>query len=90
MLPAGNVVQAATVVHTSGAKKHTAAVQVPVPAPQVFATIVRLLEEEPDNIIESHNDKAFLIEILAGLSIYCGPACFESAIRDMTIDALSR
>jgi hypothetical protein len=65
-LPAGNVVQAATVVHTSGARKHTAAVQVPVPAPEVFAAIVRLLEERPDNIIENRNDRAFLIEIEEG------------------------
>ena len=62
-LPGGQVVESALVVHTSGAKKHTAAVQIPLAAEEVFATIVRLIEEKPDNIIESRNDKAFLIEI---------------------------
>jgi hypothetical protein len=63
MLAGGQVVESALVVHTSGSKKHTAAVQVPLPAPEVYATIVRLVEDNPDLIIESRNDKAFLIEI---------------------------
>ena len=63
MLPGGQVVESATVVYTAGAKKHTAAVQISLPATEVYATIVRLIEEKPDNIIENRNDKAFLIEI---------------------------
>ena len=66
MLPAGQVVESATVVYTAGSKKHTAAVQVPVAAPEVFASIVHLLEEKPDIVVENRNDKAFLIEVSKG------------------------
>jgi hypothetical protein len=66
MLPGGTVVESALVVHTAGSKKHTAAVQVPVAAAEVFATIVRLLEDNPDWHIENRNDKAFLIEVAQG------------------------
>lgn len=62
-LPGGQVVESALIVHTAGAKKHTTAVQIPLAAEEVFATIVRLIEERPNNIIENRNDKAFLIEI---------------------------
>ena len=65
-LPGGTVVESALVVHTAGSKKHTAAVQVPVAASEVFATIVRLLEENPEWLIENRNDKAFLIEFAKG------------------------
>jgi len=65
-LPGGTVVESALVVHTAGSKKHTAAVQVPVAASEVFATIVRLLEENPDWLIENRNDEAFLIEFAKG------------------------
>ena len=65
-LPGGTVVDSALVVHTAGSKKHTAAVQVPVAASEVFATIVRLIEDKPDWQIENRNDKAFLIEVAKG------------------------
>ena len=65
-LPGGTVVDSALVVHTAGSKKHTAAVQVPVAASEVFATIVRMIEDNPDLLIESRNDKAFLIEVTKG------------------------
>ncbi len=65
-LPGGTVVESALVVHTAGSKKHTAAVQVPVAASEVFATIVRLIEDKPDWQIENRNDKAFLIEVAKG------------------------
>ncbi len=65
-LPGGTVVDSALVVHTAGSKKHTAAVQVPIAASKVFATIVRLIEDKPDLLIESRNDKAFLIEVTKG------------------------
>ena len=65
-LPGGQVVESAVVVHTAGAKKHTAAVQVPVAASEVYATIVRLVDEKPDLQIEHRNDKAFLIEVAKG------------------------
>ena len=65
-LPGGTVVDSALVVHTAGSKKHTAAVQVPLAASEVFATIVRLIEDKPDWQIENRNDKAFLIEVAKG------------------------
>jgi hypothetical protein len=65
-LPGGAVVESALVVHTAGSKKHTAAVQVPVAASEVFATIVRMIEDNPDLLIESRNDRAFLIEVTKG------------------------
>lgn len=65
-LAGGSVVESALVVHTTGSKKHTAAAQVPVAAPDVFAAVVRLVEESPDLLIESRNDKAFLIEVTKG------------------------
>jgi hypothetical protein len=65
-LPGGTVVDSALVVHTAGSKKHTAAVQVPVAASEVFATIVRLIEDKPEWQIENRNDKAFLIEVIKG------------------------
>jgi hypothetical protein len=65
-LPGGTVVESALVVHTAGSKKHTAAVQVPVAASEVFATIVRMIEDNPELLIESRNDKAFLIEVTKG------------------------
>jgi len=66
LLPGGQVTEAATVVYTAGSKKHTAAVQVPVPASEVFATIVRLIDEKPEWLIENRNDRAFLIEVSRG------------------------
>ena len=65
-LPGGQVVESATVVYTAGSKKHTAAVQVPIAAAEVFASIVHLLEEKPDIVVENRNDKAFLIEVSKG------------------------
>jgi len=65
-LPGGNVVESALVVHTAGSKKHTAAVQVPVTASEVFATIIRIIEGNQEWMIENRNDKAFLIEIVEG------------------------
>ena len=65
-LAGGSVVESALVVHTAGSKKHTAAAQIPVPAAEVFAAVIRLVEEKPDLLIENRNDKAFLIEVTAG------------------------
>ncbi len=65
-LAGGSVVESALVVHTAGSKKHTAAAQIPVAAPDVFAAVIRLVEEHRDLIIESRNDKAFLIEVTKG------------------------
>ena len=66
LLPGGQAYESATVVYSAGSKKHTAAVQVPVAAPEVYASIVRLLEEERDLDFQSRNDKAMLIEVEKG------------------------
>ena len=65
-MPGGSVVDSALVVHTAGSRKHTAAAQIPAPAPEVFAAVIRLVEEKPDLLIDSRNDKAFLIEVTRG------------------------
>jgi hypothetical protein len=65
-LAGGSVVESALVVHTAGSKKHTAAAQIPVPAPEVFAAVVKLVEDSPGHLVESRNDKAFLIEVAKG------------------------
>jgi len=52
-LAGGSVVESALVVHTAGSKKHTAAAQIPVPATEVFAAVVRLVEDKPDLLVES-------------------------------------
>ena len=65
-LPAGQVVESATVVYTAGSKKHTAAVQVPVAASEVFATFVRWIEDRPDVIVDNRNDNAYLLEVSRG------------------------
>ena len=72
LLPGGSVVESATVVYTAGSKKHTAAVQIPIEASKVFVTIVRLLEQKPDYVIENRNDEAFLIEVAKGAKSMTG------------------
>ena len=65
-LPGGQAYESATVVYSAGSKKHTAAVQVPVAATDVYASIVRLLEEKEDLDFQSRNDEAMLIEVEKG------------------------
>jgi hypothetical protein len=62
-LPGGTVTNAATVVYTSGASQHTAAVQLQVPAAEVFEAMVRVIKEHPDIEVIERKDKAFLIEV---------------------------
>ena len=82
-LAGGNVVESALVVHTAGSKKHTAAAQIPAPAPEVFAAVIRLVEEKPDLLIESRNDKAFLIEVLADSQSLTGQVTSLGANRSL-------
>lgn len=82
-LPGGQVVESALVVHTAGSKKHTAAVQVPLPAPEVYATIVRLVEDNPDLIIENRNDKAYLIEVAEDSQVLTGQVTDLGAGRSL-------
>ena len=65
-LPGGTVTDAATVVYTSGARQHTAAVELHVPAAEVFEALVRVVEEHPDVEIVDRHDKAFLLEVAQG------------------------
>jgi hypothetical protein len=65
-LPGGQAYESATVVYSAGSKKHTAAVQVSIAAPDVYASIVRLLEARQDLDFQSRNDKAMLIEVEKG------------------------
>jgi hypothetical protein len=62
-LPGGTVTNAATVVYTSGASQHTAAVQLQVPAAEVFESMVRVIKEHPDIEVVERNDKAYMIEV---------------------------
>ena len=62
-LPGGTVVQSATVVYTAGASQFTAAVEVPLQAPDVFAALVRAATENPDVQVVTRKDGAFLIEV---------------------------
>ncbi len=62
-LPGGTVTNAATIVYTSGASQYTAAVQLQVPADEVFEAMVRVIKEHPDIEVVERKDKAFLIEV---------------------------
>ena len=64
--PGGQVYDSATVVYSAGAKQHTAAVQVSVPAAEVYESFVRLLNDAHDLDYENRNDKAMLIEVAQG------------------------
>ena len=82
-LPAGQAYESATVVYSAGSKKHTAAVQVPVAAPEVYASIVRLLEAKQDLDFENRNDKAMLIEVEKGSRSLTGQVTDLGADRSL-------
>ena len=65
-LPGGTVSNAATIVYTSGASQYTAAVELQVPAAEVFEAMVRVLKEHPDIEVVKRKDKAYLIEVTQG------------------------
>jgi hypothetical protein len=62
-LPGGTVTDAATIVYTSGASQYTAAVELQVPAEEVFDTMVRMVKANPDVEVVDRNDKAYLLEV---------------------------
>jgi hypothetical protein len=66
LLPGGQVTEATTIVYTAGSKKHTAAVQIPAAASEVYATFDRLLADRPDVNLDNRNDKAYLMEVSKG------------------------
>ena len=82
-LPAGQVVESATVVYTTGSKQHTAAVQIPVAASSVFASLVNAIKEKPDVVIENLDEKAFLIEVSRGSRSMTGQATPLGANRSL-------
>lgn len=62
-LPARQAVDAALVVHTEGSSQHMIAARVPADAPQVFASFIRIIEEEPDIEVVNRKDNAMLLEV---------------------------
>jgi len=57
-LPGGSVVESATVVYTAGARQHTAAVEIPIEAREVFDA-----KDNPDVEVIERNDNGMLIEV---------------------------
>lgn len=62
-LPGGRVVESATVVYTAGASQHTAAVEVPVEAAEVYEALVRIIKDNPDVEVINRNDNGMLVEV---------------------------
>jgi len=62
-LPGGKVVESTTIVYTAGSSQYTAAVEVSVLAPEVYATLLRVLTENPAVEVVSRKDKALLVEV---------------------------
>lgn len=62
-MPGSSVTNAATVVYAAGASQYTAAVELQVPASEVFDALVRTIKEHPEIEIIKRNDKARLIEV---------------------------
>jgi len=62
-LSGSTVTHAATVVYTTGARQHTAAVELSVAAETVFEALVRIIKEHPDVEVIERKDKALLIEV---------------------------
>jgi hypothetical protein len=62
-LPGGTVVDSATIVYTVGSRQHTAAVEVPLVAQDVYAALVRGATANAEVEIIDRNDKAMMIEV---------------------------
>ena len=62
-MPGSSVTNAATIVYTSGASQYTAAVELKVPATDVFDALFRLIQDNPEFEIHNRNDKALLVEV---------------------------
>jgi hypothetical protein len=56
-------VESATVVYTAGARQHTAAVEIPIEAREVFDALVRIIKDNPDVEVIKRNDNGMLIEV---------------------------
>jgi hypothetical protein len=64
LLPGGQAVDAAMVVHTAGSAQHTAAVRMPVPSADVYAALLRIIEGDPAIEVVNRNDKGMLLEVV--------------------------
>lgn len=64
LLPGGQAVDAAMVVHTAGAAQHTAAVRLPVESARVYSAMLKVLERDPEINVVSQNDKGMLLEVV--------------------------
>ena len=62
-MPGSSVTNAATVVYAAGASQYTAAVELQVPAAEVFDALVITIKKHPEIEIIKRNDKARLIEV---------------------------
>lgn len=60
--PGTAVTNATTVVYTRGAKQDTIAVKLPVSKTKAYATVYRLVTEDPDAALDSQNETAGLLE----------------------------
>jgi hypothetical protein len=60
--PGTAVTNATTVVYTRGAKQDMIAVKLPVSKTKAYATVYRLVTEDPDAVLDSQNEAAGLLE----------------------------
>jgi hypothetical protein len=82
-LPGGRVVESATIVYTAGSRQHTAAVEVPLAAPDVFAALVRGAVENPEIEITNRNDETMLIEVVSDTRQLTGQVTAFGADRSL-------
>lgn len=64
LLPGGEVVDAALVVHTAGSAQHTAAVRMPVESARVYGALLDIIEKDPAIEVVHRNDKGMLLEVI--------------------------
>jgi len=63
LLPGGQAVDAAMVVHTAGSAQHTAAVRLPVQSADAYAALLSIVDGDPTIEIVNRNDKGMLLEV---------------------------
>lgn len=61
--PGGEVANAAMVVHTIGSTQHTAAVKLPVESDRVYASLLKIVENDAAIEVLNRNDKGMLLEV---------------------------
>ncbi len=63
LLPGGQAVDAAMVVHTAGSAQHTAAVRLPVRSADAYAAILSIVDRDAAIEVVNRNDKGMLLEV---------------------------